>query len=286
MEPLKEVPSHSLAAAIQIARDYGLTVNEPVMLRSTNNVVAWLRPSPVVVKVGAGRNSHLSRELAVARELIALGAPIVAPASAPAPEVFRPLDIEFTFWTYHPQTSESDIPVALMADALRELHRALSRLSLPLKKSLPAYSEELTDVRSLLATSDALPQLSASDRQLLATTLGRLADELSELAPESSYQVIHGSPHSYNVLQVDDRPRFIDLETTCTGPLEWDLAHLDPEAAALYAHTLDARLLWLCRAMVSLKTAVFCFAEAERGDLREHAQWHLANVKNHVVTQL
>jgi Ser/Thr protein kinase RdoA (MazF antagonist) len=173
-----------------------------------------------------------------------------------------------------------------MAEALHELHRALSRLSPPLKKSLPPYTQELTEVRSLLEMADALPQVSESDRHLLATTFLRVEDELNVLAPEPSHQVIHGSPHSYNVLWVGNEARFIDWETTCTGPLEWDLAHLDPDAAAHHVRPVNSRLLWLCRAMVSVKTAVLCFAEAHRGDLNEHAQWHLAHIKGHVVPHL
>jgi Phosphotransferase enzyme family len=287
MNPVEEAaPLHTLAAAIEIARDHGLTVNEPVMLRSTNNVVAWLNPSSVVAKIGAGRASHLSRELAVALELTALGAPVVAPSPVPPPEVYRPSGMDITFWTYHPQDGLSEVPVDVMVEAMHELHRALSQLSLHLKKSLPPYTQELAEVLSLLETADALPQVSESDRHLLVTTFSRLEDELNVLAPEPSHQVIHGSPHSYNVLRVGNEARFIDWETTCTGPLEWDLAHLDHEAAAHYARPLDSRLLWLCGAMVSVKTAVFCFAEAHRGDLTEHAQWHLAHIKGHVAPHL
>jgi Phosphotransferase enzyme family len=287
IEELSERPDlQSLATAIEIARDYGLTVNAPTMLRSTNNVVAWLNPSPVVAKIDAGRSSHLARELAVALELTARGASVVAPSPVPPPEVYRPSGVDITFWTYHPQDDSREIPVDVMAEEMHQLHQALSQLSLPLKKSLPPYTEELAEVRSLLETADALPQVSDSDRHLLTTTFLHLADEIRILAPESSHQVIHGSPHSYNVLWVGSKPCFIDWETTCTGPLEWDLAHLGAEAAAHYVRSINSRLLWLCRAMASVKTAAFCFADAHRGDLAEHAQWHLAHIKGHVAPHL
>jgi Ser/Thr protein kinase RdoA (MazF antagonist) len=39
---------------------------------------------------------------------------------------------------------------------------------------------------------------------------------------------LHGSPHDLNVLGPSTNlPRFIDFETMCTGPFEWDLAHVD-----------------------------------------------------------
>lgn len=286
IEQLSERPDlHSLAAAMEIARNHGLTVNEPVMLRSTNNVVAWLNPSPVVAKIGAGRISHLSRELAVALELTALGAPVAAPSAIPPPKVYRPAGVDITFWRYQPEDASNAGPVDDIAEAMHELHQSLSQLSLPLKKSLPPYTQELAEVRSLVSSATAL-SASDSDRHLLATSFLHLAAELNEHAPVASHQVIHGSPHSYNVLWVGGKPIFIDWETTCTGPLEWDLAHMDPEAAAHYAGPLNSRLLWLCQAMVSVKTAVFCFAQAHRGDLAEHAQWHLAHVKDQVAPRL
>jgi Phosphotransferase enzyme family len=287
IEQLAERPDlPGVVQAIEIARDHGLTVNVPFMLRSTNNVVAWLDPSPVVAKIGAGRASHLSRELAVALELTALGAPVVAPSPVPPPTVYRPSGVDITFWIYHPQDESGEMPVDVMAEAMHEIHRALSQLSVPLKKSLPPYTEELAKARSLLETPAALPQVSDSDRHLLTTTFLRLAAELDSLAPESSHQVIHGSPHSYNVLWSGGKPRFIDWETTCFGPLEWDLAHIGEEAAALYPFPVNSRLLWLCRAMASVKTAAFCFADAHRGDLAEHAQWHLAHIKGDVAPHL
>ena len=43
--------------------------------------------------------------------------------------------------------------------------------------------------------------------------------------------VLHGSPHRMNILTRDGAPVFIDLETIQIGPIEWDLADLEPEVA-------------------------------------------------------
>ena len=40
-----------ITAVANLVRDQGLEVGVPVNLRSTNNVVAWMRPSPVVAKI-------------------------------------------------------------------------------------------------------------------------------------------------------------------------------------------------------------------------------------------
>lgn len=69
----------AISVAIDVARRLGLTVEEPVLLRSTNNVVARLRPANVVAKVSGGGNSRLLADLQVARELAALGGPVVSP---------------------------------------------------------------------------------------------------------------------------------------------------------------------------------------------------------------
>jgi hypothetical protein len=273
----------AISAAVDVARHLGLTVEEPVPLRSTNNAVAWLPPANVVAKVSVEGNSHLLTELQVARELVALGAPVVLPASELPPIVHRRGGFEVTFWRYHPQLSTAEIPPDRAALALSKLHASLSRLSPALKASLPSYMRELGFVRSLLADHTALPALQAVDRDLLITTFDRLQGRLDGLASADRFVVLHGSPHSYNVLLVGHEHVFIDFETTCTGPLEWDVAHLDSQAEPFFRDSTQAELLWLCRSMASVKTATLCTAEINRGDMREHAEYHLAHVRENVA---
>lgn len=170
------------------------------------------------------------------------------------------------------------MPPGRVAVALRELHAALARLSADLRSRLPAYTHDLPWIRSLLSDSRRLAALRSDDRELLAGTFDRLRRLLDEQATPATHIAIHGSPHSYNVLQVDGEPRFIDFETTCTGPMEWDLAHVDSASGG--------RLLWLCAGMASLKTAVLCWADVGRGDFREHAELHLENIRSKVAPEL
>jgi hypothetical protein len=88
------------------------------------------------------------------------------------------------------------------------------------------------------------------------------------------------------VLAVEGEPRFIDFETACTGPMEWDLAHVEAGFESFHGDSFDRRLLWLCRSMASLKTAVLCWADVDRGDFREHAELHLENVRENVAPRL
>ena len=274
----------AISIAVDVARDHGLAVEEPMPLRSTNNAVAWLRPADVVAKVSRAANSRLLTELQVAQELVALGAPIVSPASVLPAVVHRRSGFEMTFWRYHAQLATAEIPPDRVARALTSLHASLSRLSPALKASLPSYATELRVARSLLADQATLPALERVDRDLLVTTFDRLQTRLDDLAPVNRFVVLHGSPHSYNVLLVNNEPAFIDFETTCLGPLEWDVAHLDSAAAPLFADPVRAELLWLCQSMVSVKTATLCTAEIDRGDMREHAEFHLAHVRENVAS--
>lgn len=273
----------AISAAVGIARDHGITVEKPVALRSTNNTVAWLYPAPIVAKVGTGRNSQLHTELKVAQELAALGAPVVHPASEMPQMVHFRRGLGVTFWRYHAQSASLEIPVGSMAPALRQLHTALAKLSPPTRASLPNYMQSLDSARSRLADPDGLPALLAPDRRLLAAAFDRLQSELKELVSSKDFPVIHGEPHSGNVLMVAGEPSFIDFETACTGPVEWDLAHVDELG---YGLPLNPRLLWVCQGMVSVKTAILCWADVERGDFREHAEWHLSNVRTNVAPQL
>ena len=166
---------NAVEAAVRMAEQFGLRVEKPVLLRSTNNVVAWLRPSSVVAKIGVGHRRGFSTEVAVAWELSALGAPVVPLASEIPAAVHVLDDFTISFWRYYPQPLDVDIPAGQVAAALLHLHTTSAQLSAELRATLPSYRAEL----------------------------------------------IHGSPHPYNLLLVDGAPRFIDFETTCIGPVEW-----------------------------------------------------------------
>jgi Ser/Thr protein kinase RdoA (MazF antagonist) len=237
-------------------------------------VVAWLRPSNVVAKAGAGRHPRLQIELEVALELAALSAPVVSPA-AEVPAVVHWRDgLPITFWRYHPQPDEAEIAAGRTLAALALLHAALARISPGLRARLPPYMQDLLRARTHI-DSPGIAALALKDRQLLADTFDSLQRELDARSPREAHGVIHGSPHAYNVLCVDGEPRFIDFETVCTGPAEWDLVHVEEEGAGAD----ETRLRKVCREMASVVIAIWCWSEMERGDLREHAQWHLDRVR-------
>ncbi len=96
----------AIEAAIEVVEHFGLQVHEPLLLRSTNNVVAWLRPTPIVAKVGIGHHPGFLREIRVASELQALHAPVISPAPEVPAVVHSRNGFNVTFWRYHPQPSD------------------------------------------------------------------------------------------------------------------------------------------------------------------------------------
>jgi hypothetical protein len=80
-----------------MVRSCGFEVDQPVNLRSTNNVVVWLSPGPVVAKISK-EYGRADRELAIVRELISLGAPVVPPFELAIPQPMRVDDRTVTFW--------------------------------------------------------------------------------------------------------------------------------------------------------------------------------------------
>jgi Ser/Thr protein kinase RdoA (MazF antagonist) len=220
----------------------------------------------------------LAIELAMASELGALDAPVALPAPELPAAVHAQDGFEITFWRYYPQPLETDMAGRQLAAALQGLHAACARISADLKARLPAYDEELKAVAGLLSDRARMEALPQQDRDLLIALLGRLWQQLQRNPQAATHLVIHGSPHPYNVLLVDREPLFIDFETACIGPIEWDLAHMSPDVAGHYPG-IDADLLELCRNVVRVKTAAWCWADVNRGDLRYHAEAHLAYLK-------
>jgi hypothetical protein len=261
------------AQAVEIARSFGVQVDRPVLLQDTNNVVLWLSPSPVVAKVGTTSPDRLTLELDVGLFLSATGAPIVGPSPLLPQQVHRTPKNIITYWNYEPE-SGPDPDAQVVASALKALHQALAEMPVMAQLHLASYDDELRLVRSRLSDSSFAPLLNDDDRHLLMDALRDLS-----VTPDEYHSVIHGSPHRFNILSHNGVPHFIDFETVCMGPVEWDLAHLDSTVAAAYPGDVDSVRLERCRTLVSVKTAVWCWAQADRADMRSHAEHHLASVR-------
>lgn len=76
-------------------------------------------------------------------------------------------------------------------------------------------------------------------------------------------QLLHGEPHSGNVLSTKIGPLFIDLETCCFGPIEFDLPHVS-EVVIEHYPDLDQTLLSECRALVLAMVAAWRWDVADQ----------------------
>jgi hypothetical protein len=265
----------AVSSAVGMATVLGFEVADPQPLRSTNNTVVWLRPSPVA-KVAPAAGNRLAWELNVGSGLERAGAPVVGPSRLVPPKVHHFGGWAMTFWPYRSQ--DGSVPDSLsVAGALKRLHDAVDRVALIEGWSLPAWDDPVRDVRSHLGSGSFAPDLRLADRRLLAETLTQ-SGKVAKLS--AHHGGLHGSPHGFNVLAVDGAPLFIDFETVCRGPVEWDLCHLDPSAAAAYPAEFGSEALALARVVVSAMTAALCWDGINRGeDMRFHAEHHLAVVR-------
>lgn len=108
----------------------------------------------------------------------------------------------------------------------------------------PHFTDRVADPTGNVAST---PLLDDADRALLTAMLRDLERAVIEVnAPE---QLLHGEPHLGNVLGTTIGPRFIDLETCCRGPVEFDLAHA-PIAVSDHYPNVDQALLRDCRGLV------------------------------------
>lgn len=259
----------SITAVANLLRDQGFEVGVPVGLRSTNNEVAWMNPSPVVAKIAQSFEAS-SRELQVATQLAGNGAPVIPPVEF---GIAQPINVEGRWATlWHHVADEPAATAYQVATALFDLHTGLA--SMRGQFTFQPCWARLKLAVDLLDAPELTGELGSDDRDLLRQTLQEGIATLSSLG--GPHHVLHGSPHRFNILVMDGKAVFIDFETVELGPLEWDLAHLDEEVASFYPTDLDEGLLRTCRISISAATSAWCWEGIDRGaDMRSHAKQHL-----------
>jgi hypothetical protein len=266
----------AIGAAVAVAARHGVRVGQPHVLWDSNNTVVHLHPAPVVAKVAANERRRdgaeaLARELAVGMHRAGLGAPAAEPSPDLPCEVHWQDGLAMTFWRYYEHDPDAEAPCRVIAATLRELHQALR--SFP--GALPDFRAGIPDARAVFEQVRSR-RLRERDRDFLVAEHDRLRAELDELAVR--IQPIHGSPHGYNRLTVGGSILWIDMETTCLGPLEADIGFTGcheefPEA--------EPRLLALFADLTTANTAVACWARMDEApDLAWHAAHHLGVLRS------
>jgi thiamine kinase-like enzyme len=155
-----------------------------------------------------------------------------------------------TLWTYYEPLSPREVSPADYADALERLHAGMRKIDV----TTPHFTDRVAEAQQLVASRDRTPALADADRELLGHTLRSLRRAIGDRG--AAEQLLHGEPHPGNVLRTKTGPLFIDLETCCRGPVEFDLAHVPEEVSERYPDA-DQELLRECRILVLAMVAAW-----------------------------
>jgi len=237
-----EVP-RAVAAAMLTVSALDLTADEAVVLHDSNKLTLRLLPCDIVARVAPVAQQVAQLEIELAQRLTASGSPVAAPDPRVEPRVYERDAFVVTLWTYYEPAAPQEVPSADYANALGRLHAGLRKLDVP----APHFTDRVGQAQRLVASRDHTPALADADRELLASTLRSLRRAISGRG--GAEQLLHGEPHPGNVLTTKNGLLFIDLETCCRGPVEFDLAHAPEEVSEHYGG-VNQGLLRECRILV------------------------------------
>lgn len=237
----RSAAARATAAARSVATSLGLVAEDDAVLQDSNKLVLRLLPCDVLARVAPVGEQVAGLEVDVARRLATAGSPVASLDPRVEPRVHERDGFVVTLWTYHEPTTSSVAP-ADYAEALARLHEGMRGLDV----AVPHALERVASARRLVASSELTPGLDGADRELLADVL---RDTGRSVAGSGRDQLLHGEPHPGNVLATASGPLFIDFETCCRGPVEFDLAHAPEEVDKFYPGA-DPVLLEDCRLLV------------------------------------
>ncbi|MEU6182858.1 phosphotransferase enzyme family protein [Streptomyces coeruleorubidus] len=237
-----EVP-RAVAAAMSTVSSLGLTVDDAIVLHDSNKLTLRLLPCDVLARVAPVADQVAQFEVELAQRLVETGCPVAALEPRVEPRVYERDGFVVTLWTYHEPVTPHEVSPADYAQALERLHAGMRKLDVP----TPHFTDRVEQAQQLVADRDRTPALADADRELLDDTLGSLRRAIGERG--AAEQLLHGEPHPGNLLTTENGLLFIDLETCCRGPVEFDLAHA-PEEVGEHYPGVDQDLLRECRILV------------------------------------
>jgi hypothetical protein len=259
----------AVRAAIEVAGQFGISSADPVLLQETNNTVVWLRPEPVVAKVAVRAHSQdeVRLEYAVALELETLTAEVARPMPGTRPISHVGTGFVVTLWERIEGSDRAPVPPEELAGSLRRLHLALHQTGI----DLPSFRAMVARASQVLNDDSLMAALRRADRELLCASYERGFADL-ESARFDEFR-LHGEPHSGNRIATSKGLRWIDFESACIGPVEWDLAFQTDEVVALFPEA-DLGLLALLRRLNSARVATWCLV-SRHPEMQGHGQHHL-----------
>ena len=236
-----EVP-RAVAAAMSTVSSLDLTVDDAIVLHDSNRLTLRLLPCDVVAQVAPVAHQVAQLEVELAQRLAEIGCPVAALEPRVAPRVYERDGFVVTLWTYYEPVASREASAAEYANALERLHAGMREIDVP----TPHFTDRVESAQQLVASRDRTPALADADRELLGDTLRSLRRVIGERGGE---QLLHGEPHPGNMLATKNGLLFIDLETCCRGPVEFDLAHA-PEEVSEHYPGVNHDLLRECRILV------------------------------------
>ncbi|WP_036965730.1 phosphotransferase family protein [Promicromonospora kroppenstedtii] len=241
--------TRAIAAATSVAASLDLAAADAVVLHDSNKLALRLTPCDVFARVAPLGQEVAQFEVELAQLLAAAGAPVGHLEPRVDPRVYVRDGFAVTLWTYYPPVTPGPSP-ADVAKALKRLHDGMRTVDLP----SPRFTDRITEAQEIVADPDRSPALADTDRAFLGRRLAGLRRAIEDRGAVE--QLLHGEPHPGNVLGTENGPLFIDLETCCRGPVEFDLAHV-PEAVCVHYPGADQELLDDCRQLVLAMVAAW-----------------------------
>jgi hypothetical protein len=221
----------AIAAARSVASTLDLTVDDAIVLQDSNRLVLRLMPCDVVARVAPiAYRASADLEVELARRLAETDSPVAALDPRVEPRVHVRDGFVLNLWTYYGPVPPQHIPPADYAHALERLHAGLRQLDI----TTPHFTDRVAE--------------------LLGNTLRSLRRAIGDR--HAAEQRLHGEPHPGNVLGTRNGLLFIDLETCCRGPVEFDIAHVPDEVCEHYPD-IDQELLRDCRVLVLAMVAAW-----------------------------
>ena len=240
----------ALAAAMSAASALGLAIDDAIVLHDSNKLTVRLLPCDVVARVAPIAQQVAPFEIGLAQRLAESGSPVAVPDPRAEPRVYERDGFVVTLWTYYKPVAPREVSPADYANALERLHASMRQLDV----GTPHFTDRVEEAQRLVESSNLTPDLPDADRELLITTLRSRRRAIAGRG--GAEQLLHGEPHPGNVLSTKSGLLFIDFETCCRGPVEFDLAHVPEDVSERYAGA-DEALLAECRGLVLAMVAAW-----------------------------
>ena len=279
--------TRAISAAISVATSLDLPADDAIVLHNANRLALRLMPCDVVARVAPVAQAAAQLEVELARRLTKVGCPVGPLEPRLDAVVHRRDGFGVTLWVYCEPATPHTPPVDY-ARAPELLHVGMRKINV----QIPRFTDRIAEAEAIVAKPDLSPELADGDRVFLSGRLSYLRRAIDDRGAVE--QMLHGEPHQGNVINTKHGPLFIDLETCCRGPVEFDLAHV-PKAVYEQYPNVRPELLDECRQLILAMVAAWRwelgdqfpygrrFGEAFLRALREGPPWPTLDQMNNLL---